>query len=270
MNFLDILPREILTQIILYENYKQIIALSKIDEKINRFIRAKSFLFQRSKIGFPRVTGKAIVHDININIDTNESDFEQKRSILRWLIINEIDVINGDILTTTLYDDDIENADNQIHFMNANAPPNLKFTNGIGHEKAKMTFIYDNFKLYRLDSCILSGSRTFLNGPDGYTIPSNIHVITNKAPIDYFDVQIHGFKIQQKIHINHKLVKDQCIKNIKKNELAVSTNFTFDNITYHIQTLFANMATEQFKKILSSDTIEFTYTIPNILLMQVY
>lgn len=255
MNLFDIVPTEILSEIILYENYKQIITLSKTYKKINRLIKAKSLLFQRSKIGFPRIEGKSVVHDIHISTEITGSDFDQKRAIMKWLIINEIDVINGDILTTTIYDNDIENVDNQIFLMNPHMPIDYKLINTIGHEKAKMTFIYDNFKLYRLDNC---------------TIPANIHVITNKAPIDYFDIEINGFKIHKKIHINHKLVKDQCIANIRKNDLTVSTNFMFNNITYHIQTLFANITAEQFKKILLSDTIEFSYTVPNILLMQVY
>lgn len=75
-------------------------------------------------------------------------------------------------------------------------------------------------------------------------------------------------QLEKKIHINHKLIRNQCINNIRKNNLGtLSTSFVFNDVRYNIISFIDSI--EQFQKILLSDNpIEFKYELPNILLIQ--
>lgn len=152
MNLLNIIPPEILLEIILILNYKNIIKLSRVDKKMNRLIKAKSILFKRGKIGFPRAEGKAINHNIDMFTNINASDFEQKRSVLRWIIINEIDVVNSDIISGMRYGD---------------------------------IFIYENLKLYRLKKYAIPENFHVItnNSPlDYFDTKLNFYAIGKKNP----------------------------------------------------------------------------------------
>jgi hypothetical protein len=170
MNDKNIFPDEILIQIILECNYKSIVTLKSACIRFNDIIKRQSLLNKKCNMNYPRVIGKAGVH----NIKTNYQKFTPYNIItdftLNYIINKDVDIINGDYIQ-----------------MDKNYGRELYDT----FKSDWLTkFIFYNFKLYPIDK-----RYNFL--------PHVCQIITNNVPSDYWSN--HNLTV----YIDQKLVKDQ-------------------------------------------------------------
>lgn len=195
MNDKDLLPDELLTRIILNCNYKSIIRLKSVCTRYNDIIKLQSLLNKKCNFNFPRITGKAAVHEIKTNYYKLTSNDIIIDFTLNYIINKDLDIVNGDYI---LMDKSYGSILNDLT------------------DRCKTKFIFYNLKLYLIDTT--------------YNLLPNIcQVIKNNVPPDYW--RNSTLNIFGQVNINNKLIRDQCLNNMN----GTKTFFTINNEIYHIK-----------------------------------
>lgn len=206
---MNTLPEEILIQILLQLNYKDIISIYQIIGKFN----LQSILKQRANIGFPRTQHEVHkIPDTVINDITIIKGQNVLRSALEYLYDTNADLIFGDLVIIEC----LWKSDN-------------KKNSGIT--------IFDGLNIMPLSYDIYA---------DG-NLPNNFQVIKNNVPIHYWRAHCkYGISNNEFVWFDHSSFRDQCIKNIKyethkarsiQGEYDIHniyTEFIFNDIKYYI------------------------------------
>lgn len=194
MYYLTWLPDELIIDIILRCNYKQIITLTTICKRFNNIITDKQILKQRSNIGFPRIEGKAKVHKIPRKVVCNSKLTIIDDLVMTYIITNEIEVINGDI---------------------------LDFSKDFSSSKSLAKAIFKDFNVIQMENNYYP------------IIPACFQVIGSNIPLYYWYTDMNSTNNINTFWFNPTIVKDQCLSNITFGN-PISTTFTLNNINYTI------------------------------------
>lgn len=212
MDSLMSLPNELLIEIILKCNYKNIYKLKQVNNNFYHLINENNLIKRRCNVGYPRIEKKAKVHTIDDKISRlGESGYDENSDwlvsddvimrALTDLINNEADIVNGDIIVF----------DPSECGMTGPAPTPVRY-----------------FK----DGNIIMAEY------DPRALPDDFHVIENGTPLDYWNFEYKDiYSIYKKnIWFDHKLVRQQCIDNIKIHTKykTISTSFIYNDIEYTI------------------------------------
>lgn len=239
---MDFLPNELMIKILYECSYKSIINFTLTNKKFY-CLDQKFLLDVRCKREFPRIEGKAKVHQIpNKIVDLRAKDAQPKitkemlNNTMKYLINTEAEIIHGDIIIF-----DVSNCE-------ALLPPSSPLV------------IFSNMNL-----SILS--------PHDSKLTKYFRVIENDTPIDYWHVFVPrrgNFKVIDPIYFDHNPVKDQCLTNLKRyDNIFFHTYFVFNDKKYYItcETHDENM----LRKSLSSDElIPFQYSAKDWLIMHIF
>src|SRR5579862_9825952 len=222
MDFLS-LPNDILIDILLQLNCKQIIFIQRSCTKLSKLILDNKILEQRKIEGYPRKEGHCLSYSVPTNIISKMPYLTFDTIILlatNYIYANVSDIIKGDIVR-------IDSLYNQ-----------------------PIAFIFDGMKLVDLLYYLRPFSRKFVR-----LLPTDFCVIENNVPLNYW-----GRNIVSNIWFNHVLVRQQCLDNMTFTEYnKLCTTFTFNELTYSIYyekdyILNDKNRLEKFKQEILSDT----------------
>lgn len=237
------LPKEILSEILLFLRYKEIKCFRSAHPLFAKFCKDENIIEKLKMKGFPRSTGHCESHDVykfagnyNCNDNSDYSDDDNndvlpslydlllsssnnynmkqfdyvQNLVLDELYGNNIDLIRGDLI---LFD--------KKHIAN----------NGV--------YIFDGLNIIDLDYKV----------EDYGFLPEEFVVINNNVPINYWEnitkitsvelvtVKL-GIRYCNKFWFNHLPVQDQCLNNLRyigtDSRYIILTNFTYNNKNYVI------------------------------------
>lgn len=211
-----LLPEEIWREIFLSLRYKEVKSLSMISLQFSKLCKDENIIQKLKMRGFPRKSGCCERHDVHKFVGYYHGD------ILPSLY---------DLLLVASYDFNIKEFNrlqNLVLDELYNTGVNLVRGDLILYEKNSNNngvYIFDGLNIIELDYKVKT---------DGF-LPDEFTVINDNVPINYWNV---GIKNSQEFWFDHKLVKKQCIDNIKyinmNNIDYVFTNFNYNDINYSI------------------------------------
>ena len=215
MNVFDLLPLEVLKQILVTLDRKTIKFMHQTSSRVRKF-NFQELLKLRRLAGYPRSSKHCMAHHIPESVSSpdytegllNEEDFN---IVIKYLDDIDADVVKGDLIIF----------DSEVGYIN----------NG----KA----IFNDQKIMDLDYDI-----------DDYgALPKEFHVIENDVPIKYWEdkyeeqqfkgLHVIGIDDNTIVWFNHSLVRDECLANIQygiveDNEYGIYTTFIYDGKEYKI------------------------------------
>lgn len=210
---MECLPAELVEQICLYLNCKEIILFSRTSK---RFLALKSVLNIKKLEGFPREEKRCVVHTIHEDIISSDTQDDDKNSIiLNYIYDTNMDVIRGDLVIF-----------------------NCEYRNGV-----------DVKNIYKCEIGIFDGIGLQKLGYNKYTdsgiLPPEFHVIEDNVPIQYWTKTLLYKSIfdDHNIYFDHNFVKDQCVNNIVYETMdifncsdiyGIYTWFIYNNTKYYI------------------------------------
>lgn len=246
MDYFKLLPDELITTIILECSYATIINIQPVCKRINNIISSQNLLKGRFNIGFPRIEGKCKIHNIPDKI-TKLRSYDPRSELtehmifkaLKHMIDTEENVINGDIFSF------------DISHCGLTGP----------HPPIVATF-------YDLELTVLNSFQPIIS--------SNCHVIENNVPLNYWYIEFNRWDhMSKRIWFDHKLVRQQCIDNIKYGPIydnlpsRASATFSYNNINYNIVYLRSNIKNKKdvfLDFIDNDDSLKHISELKNLLL----
>ena len=214
MNVFDLLPLEVLKQILVTLDRKTIKFMHQISSGVRK-LNLQELLKLRRLAGYPRSSKHCMAHHIPASIVMSKFEEDLLTDQNFQIAIKYLDNINADVVKGDLIIFDAE----------------------AGYRNVGKV-IYDGQKIINLNCDI-----------DEYgSLPMEFHVIENDIPIKYWEdnykerfksLHVIGIDHNTIVWFNHRLVRDECLANIKygliKNDkYGIYTTFIYDGKEYKI------------------------------------
>lgn len=208
------LPPEILEIILLQLSCKQIILAHRTCKSF-KLLNLNDLLKKKAMKGFPRLSGECNVHEIPMRV-INDKPFDEVNMyiVLNYLYDSDIDVVKGDIVLFSIY--------RRGGLLNPST-------------------YYDTINIRDSEICIFDGLKLIkleYKSPNMYKrckLLKEFHVIENNTPIKYWYTYKLNYDLfnHDNIWFDHKLVREQCLNNIKYEMISHDMIFTTINFKVH-------------------------------------